>query len=397
MTMALVAAAVVGAPPSAMVWRWGGAGLAAAARGGGAALAASGATPEAPASFGAGTRVEEATTNLLANPSFEVDTAGWNLAGASSLIRITTQAMFGSASGEVVAPSDQNGVRHSFTSLASTTYAISAWVRGTAGTVRIAHYDVVNATKVSSAAVTLTTTWQRISVVATTGAGGTDSRVYIETPPGAGPDVTFQIDGVQAERTDYATSYCDGSLGTGYSWSGTAHASTASRAAGRLRASAAGCNAARGAVALWWRPDAGAAHPADRTLLRWGSGDAYLDLTYRAASDRFELTMQAAAGSADSVQSAVQTFAAGDAIAVVACWDERSVAVAAGEATAVRAARTAPIAVIGDAQFDLGAAGTSAQAAGALGPVIWFERPLSPAEVSVLARMARAPRWQEVA
>ncbi|MCA9381958.1 hypothetical protein KC660_00950, partial [Candidatus Dojkabacteria bacterium] len=40
---------------------------------------------------------------------------------------------------------------------------------------------------------------------------------------------TVYLDGVQLEQKSYATTYTDGSLGNGYSWSGTANASTSSR------------------------------------------------------------------------------------------------------------------------------------------------------------------------
>ena len=41
----------------------------------------------------------------------------------------------------------------------------------------------------------------------------------------------FWWDGAQVEAKSYATSYCDGTLGTGYAWTGTAHNSTSTRAA----------------------------------------------------------------------------------------------------------------------------------------------------------------------
>jgi hypothetical protein len=40
---------------------------------------------------------------------------------------------------------------------------------------------------------------------------------------------TYYVDALQVEEKGYATTYCDGSLGVGYSWSGTAHASTSTR------------------------------------------------------------------------------------------------------------------------------------------------------------------------
>lgn len=47
--------------------------------------------------------------------------------------------------------------------------------------------------------------------------------------------VTFWAAYAQVENKTYATSYCDGSLGTGYTWAGTEHASASTRAAGYVR------------------------------------------------------------------------------------------------------------------------------------------------------------------
>ena len=44
----------------------------------------------------------------------------------------------------------------------------------------------------------------------------------------------FYIDGAQCEAKAYPTPYCDGSLGTGHAWTGTAHASTSTRTAETL-------------------------------------------------------------------------------------------------------------------------------------------------------------------
>jgi hypothetical protein len=72
--------------------------------------------------------------------------------------------------------------------------------------------------------------WHRIETVITIGADTTGVLQFITT--GApGVDDRIWIDAVQIEAKSYATTYCDGSLGPGYTWSGTAHASTSSRTA----------------------------------------------------------------------------------------------------------------------------------------------------------------------
>ena len=60
-----------------MLWQWTGAGAEAMTGGGMQPLALSGATPLAAGRFGNATRLEEGTTNLITNPSAEIDAAGW--------------------------------------------------------------------------------------------------------------------------------------------------------------------------------------------------------------------------------------------------------------------------------------------------------------------------------
>ena len=61
------------------------------------------------------------------------------------------------------------------------------------------------------------------------------------------------------------------------------------------------------------------------------------------------------------------------------------------------AARSAGIPAINERLLDLGSDGASKHAAGGLGPLLWYGQPLHAEEARVLARMTRAPRWQEVA
>ena len=72
--------------------------------------------------------------------------------------------------------------------------------------------------------------WQRIECTITIAggdlAGNLDVREQGSTPT-AGK--FFYVDAVQIEARAYTTPDCDGSLGTGFSWSGTAHASTSAR------------------------------------------------------------------------------------------------------------------------------------------------------------------------
>ena len=65
---------------------------------------------------------------------------------------------------------------------------------------------------------------------------------------------TVYIGHVQVEAKAYATPPCHGALGTGHSWSGTAHASTSSRTAASLNYASPMRNTSRGTIAFWVSP-----------------------------------------------------------------------------------------------------------------------------------------------
>src|SRR6185437_15703262 len=100
----LLSAPIVGAPHD-MTWLWRG-GSQVASRLGGYALTTSGAVREASSTFGASSAVafDAATTNLVPNPSFEVDTAGWiPFGGGASIARVAGGIAAGAWSCEVTA------------------------------------------------------------------------------------------------------------------------------------------------------------------------------------------------------------------------------------------------------------------------------------------------------
>lgn len=67
---------------------------------------------------------------------------------------------------------------------------------------------------------------------------------------------TVYVDGVQLEENQTLTSYADGTMGTGYAWSGTAHNSTSTRTVATATYNAAlGSNDATGSVSIWVKPN----------------------------------------------------------------------------------------------------------------------------------------------
>lgn len=173
--------------------------------------------------------IEEGTTNLIENPSFETNTSTWNANGSASISRVTTEKYFGNYGLKVeTTASTTDGIKTDAISISSSTdYTASIWIKGESGIDhRLRLYGDVSGT-LGTASITANGEWQRVTLSVTT--GGTESTVlfYVQNFENTAND--FYVDGAQLEEQDYATSYCDGSLGQGYSWSGTAHASTSSR------------------------------------------------------------------------------------------------------------------------------------------------------------------------
>jgi hypothetical protein len=92
--------------------------------------------------------------------------------------------------------------------------------------------------------------WWRLSYSTATTDASNEYGIYVLDTK------TVYVDGVQLEAKGYASSYTDGTLGTGYAWSGTAHESTSSRTAAQSRyAYSDNITRSQGAVSIWYRVD----------------------------------------------------------------------------------------------------------------------------------------------
>lgn len=198
-----------------------------------------GAFPEVPGRF-PGTRarrIEVGANNLCPNPSFGVDTTSWAAYGSgSSMARITTDSFRGIACIEITTTNAGNyGCRLASQSItASTKYVASGRVKGPVGqTIRIQLQSRDGSDAFigsSNADFVCTGEWQHVYVSRSMEGSAVYARVLFFSYDFTG---TFRADCVQLELAqgdgDDPTSYLDGDMGEGYSWSGTPHASSSTR------------------------------------------------------------------------------------------------------------------------------------------------------------------------
>lgn len=203
-----------------------------------------------PGKFGKAVQVAPATTNLLVNPSFEINTTEWatDYPAATTLTR-TAGALYGDYYLAVTATGTGNFYSPAVTVTNSTAYAVSFWYR-TPSAIMVHAHEYGNSTNYGTATLPTATTWTRYTILMTTPASSSTMIRLIFSNLGAGESI--DIDGVQVEQKNYASPYCDGSLGTGHSWSGMAHASTSSRTGATLQyANAGGLSVQAGTIQMW--------------------------------------------------------------------------------------------------------------------------------------------------
>ncbi len=172
----------------------------------------------------------ETTTNIVRNPSAEIDLTDW-FADGSAITRSDVEARFGRFSVRVVTnganPNEGAHVR-SFPGNSGTPYAGSAYIRGS-GRVQLVLRDGFNGDEFISDPLSLNPDrWIRISdVIGRTGAAvSNDLAVHIETI--GIQAITFYIDGVQIEQKPYSTTYIDGDQDGGR-WNIQRHLSVSDR------------------------------------------------------------------------------------------------------------------------------------------------------------------------
>lgn len=216
-------------------------------------------------------QIAEATTNLIKNPSFEVNTTGWTNGSFTTFARQTDTPYIGAAGGYVKITSHNSSTNESIITTnitdmavsASTSYTVSAYLKGTktgTGTIYVFWYNSSSGS-ISSSSVVMPTgsysEWRRVSGTVTSPSGAAYARVAIATDGCTnGTTVELWIDAIQFEAKAYLTPYCDGSLGDGHTWNSTEHNSRSSRTAAQLSYATAGNVSSVGTIMLWVKLDA---------------------------------------------------------------------------------------------------------------------------------------------
>jgi hypothetical protein len=188
-----------------------------------------------------------ASTNLCKNPSFEVNvTDDWTAEANLTVTRDTTTYVWGDACAKVVTAAA--GASLGFASGGAATggsgterWGVAVWgcssVAGKSLQLGIQGWNGAAWVTIANGGWTTTTAWDRYSMVANVNAA-TYSLVRFRIFFGNN-SATFFVDAAQLENfgvgalaTREPSSYIDGTMGPGYAWTGTAHNSTSTRAAG---------------------------------------------------------------------------------------------------------------------------------------------------------------------
>ncbi|MCC7208332.1 MAG: hypothetical protein IT323_13575 [Anaerolineae bacterium] len=178
--------------------------------------------------------VPDETTNMVVNPSFEVDAASWGATWITETIaRVSTHAHAGAWSLEVTPTGDPDLYEGATTviagSLASHTYTVSLWFLGAHGVSYRTGFGTPVLLNMSFVlAFKGTGEWQRIEFTSTAPGAMSPGALALFVAVGEVTTAPFYIDQVQVEEKPYATTYCDGDQ-DGCVWTGLAHYSASQR------------------------------------------------------------------------------------------------------------------------------------------------------------------------
>jgi hypothetical protein len=183
--------------------------------------------------------------NWVPNPSFEVDTAGWPVAFGAVITRVSTQARYGTSSAKLDLAATVNS--QTYPACDKTDLALTGVVHVVTARLRLLiplgvtldevytqiSYSDATAPKSFTTNIVGTGDWQDIVVppLASDPAKTITQYYLVIRKTSAAAGYTIYVDGVDV-RVDEpdADDYIDGSLGSGYAWTGTPHLSASTRA-----------------------------------------------------------------------------------------------------------------------------------------------------------------------
>ncbi len=212
-----------------------------------------------PGKFYKAAQLAEDTTNLITNPSFETGITGWTAYSGGSVAHSGVRALYGvNCLLATIASSGQGAQANTSGLSASTNYTLSVYVyTTTARSISLHASDNIDKDMGTTTVAVPASTWTRLTLSFAT---DTHTTVYYQVT--ANGSTNLYIDGAQLEAKAYATPYCDGTLGgydvngvpdgSAHAWTGTAHTSTSTRAAGRLSYPRPGnVDSAVGTLSVW--------------------------------------------------------------------------------------------------------------------------------------------------
>ena len=386
-----------------MLWQWTGAGAEAMTGGGMQPLALSGATPLAAGRFGNATRLEEGTTNLITNPSAEIDAAGWTTGGTNTIARSTVRAKFGSASIEATYQDSTSLANFDITLTAALHYE-SVWVYVPSdydgGGVRIVVNNftgiTINDSANNAVNMSLRDQWQRIWEGFTPDAGDLTGTLLIQNT-GAAPTAgrSIFVDGLQLEQRSDASTYCDAR------WA-SATRGPAGRTPRPRRATPASWRRRRCSTSsrAQWRCGCGRcgrAAPARNAPCCTGAWTRTTRLhLYHTAGGNWR-TEWVSGGTTESAEAA-SGHATNDDVFLVFNWSASSVEVSVNGGTLVTAARGAAPDLSAELLMAVGRQQDAASGYlnAVVGPALIFDRALAQGEVQALWQLTQAPVWQQL-
>ncbi len=176
-----------------------------------------------------------ATTNLLVNPSFEVNiTDGWTQAQAgagAAWAQDSAKYNKGAKSVKITAGTQAAYLRGASITLdpgEPLSVQAMAWTAAL-GMASVVIYDVTGAVVLAETVNRETSKWELLTATyLNNSAASMTVRIELWNKATDSATITY-FDGAQAELLSWPSAYCDGSLGTGYAWSGTANNSTSTR------------------------------------------------------------------------------------------------------------------------------------------------------------------------